>query len=164
MFFVENYNLFSFHWRTGCMDWAWCGAASRWQSSRSVGGVVYSEAVNQCADTSDTEHALLCSVSDGHCQLHRSWLRVSVGKCDNNVLMFIVSAPCLINHNKQFISPRVCACCLACSPDCMKCGDVVNRALELATNLREVFTITEKVHPYKKFLLVESANPLSIVS
>ena len=49
------------------MDWAWCGAASRWQSSRSVGGVVYSEAVEQCADTSDTEHALLSSVSEGNC-------------------------------------------------------------------------------------------------
>ena len=160
MFFVENYNLFSFHWRTGCMDWAWCGVASRCQSSRSVGSVVYSEAVNQCADTSDTEHALLTLVLCEWRPLstaltpHRSWLKVSVGKCDNNVLMFIVSAPCLINHNKQFISPRVCACCLACSPDCMKCGDVVNRALELATNLREVFTITEKVDPYKKFLLV----------
>ena len=60
VFFVENYNLFSFHWRTGCMDWAWCGAASRWQSSRSVGGVVYSEAVKQCADTSDTPSMHSC--------------------------------------------------------------------------------------------------------
>ena len=62
------------------MDWAWCGAASRWQSCRSVGGVVYSEAVNQCADTSDTEHALLCSVSDDHCQLHPAPV-MTEGKC-----------------------------------------------------------------------------------
>ena len=78
---------------------AWTGPGAVQQADGKVTEVlVVLCTVKQCTDTSDTEHALLSSVSDGHCRL-----QVSVGKCDNNVLMFIVSAPSLINHNKQFI-------------------------------------------------------------